>query len=145
MWHVEGWWLIASPNYFLQKEVSCPPAQHDSDSDSDYASSQFSDQFTWGDLWRLVTDGRSCVRPGPGFGQTKIQHASQFCVVLQWVMRGASRIYLHISVVHLTIQMSNVGRAVSSVHGFGSDTVGVIWKCPSYSFCTLVSCCCGNI
>ena len=53
-------------------------------------------------------------------------------------MRGA-RIYLHFSAVHLTIQMSNVGRAVSSVHGFGSDTVGVIWKCPSYSFCTLAS------
>merc|ERR1719468_979063 len=33
-------------------------------------------------------------------------------------MRGA-RIYLHFSAVHLTIQMSNVGRAVSSVHGFG--------------------------
>ena len=38
----------------------------------------------------------------------------------------AARLYIHFSAVYLAIQMSSVG-AVSSVHGFGSDTVGVLF------------------
>ena len=56
------------------------------------------------------------------FTQLCVKFSSCYSVT---VMKAA-RLYIHFSAVYLAIQMSSVG-AVSSVHGFGSDTVGVLF------------------
>ena len=119
-WLAEGWWL-ASPNWVTRQPDWPDPHL----------------LIIWTSLahvkWSVVSVSTltaglvSCVRleirqTFLTFTQLCVKFSSCYSVT---VMKAA-RLYIHFSAVYLAIQMSSVG-AVSSVHGFGSDTVGVLF------------------